>query len=124
LFSEPDFRVPRAFAFPRARRLTESGEFRRVFECSQRLDAPGFSLLARPNRRSGARLGMAIAKRNCPRALDRGRLKRIVRESFRTHYDWLPPLDIVVLATAKARNLENRTLFDALARSWRKLGGH
>jgi ribonuclease P protein component len=43
-----------------------------------------------------ARLGLIIGKRQAKRAVDRNRIKRALRESFRTRYRVLPPLDIVV----------------------------
>lgn len=78
-------------------------------------------MLVRPNTGSGARLGLAIAKKYCPGATDRNRLKRIVRESFRTHHQLLPPVDVIVLSNAKTRLAANSDLFDGLAGSWRKI---
>ncbi len=48
-------------------------------------------------RRGPARLGVVIGKRAVPRAVDRNRLRRIVRESFRQHWQvQLPSVDMTV----------------------------
>ncbi|WP_295444633.1 ribonuclease P protein component [uncultured Thiodictyon sp.] len=109
--------------FPRSRRLVQADQFKQVFEYSARFDGNGFFLLARINKQPKARLGLAISKRSCPRAVDRNRLKRIARASFRLNANTLPAVDIVVLCAPKARHLSNRDLFDGLDRVWRKVIG-
>lgn len=53
-------------------------------------------VFVRPNPVGHARLGMMIPKRVLPRAVDRNRVKRWVREVFRTHQEELGPLDVIV----------------------------
>jgi len=55
-------------------------------------------LLAAPNDLQHARLGLAIAKKHVKRAVDRSRIKRILRETFRARLNSLPALDMVFLA--------------------------
>lgn len=45
-----------------------------------------------------ARLGITVSKRVSKRAVDRNRIKRIVRNSFRQHCRQLPPGDYVIVA--------------------------
>ena len=45
-----------------------------------------------------ARLGLAISKKNAKRAVDRNRIKRLIRESFRQNREKLPGIDLVVMA--------------------------
>ena len=78
-------------------------------------------MLCRPNELGEARLGLAIAKKNCRLAVARNRLKRIIRESFRTHQASLGGLDIVVMNQQGAEALSNRELFDSLAAHWQRL---
>lgn len=77
-----------------------------------------FTVLAVQSETETARLGLVVAKRNARRAVDRNRIKRLVRESFRLHRLELPPLDIVVLARHAARQADNSTLFGSLKRHW------
>ena len=55
------------------------------------------SVLACASNKPGARLGIVAAKRNVKLAVDRNRLKRFVRESFRLQQQQLSGLDLVVL---------------------------
>ena len=79
-------------------------------------------MLYRPNGLNGARLGLAIAKKCARRAVDRNRLKRLVRESFRAHVQSLPGVDIVVLCARGAPALSNQRLFELLERAWAIIG--
>lgn len=92
---------------PRHKRLTQAADFSRVFRRPARRSDDCFSVAAR--RRDGgdaheapARLGLAVSRKALPRAVDRNRVKRIVRESFR-HLRLCPGLDFVVVARAGLR---------------------
>lgn len=68
-----------------------------------------------------ARLGIALTRRLAPRAVDRNRFKRIVRETFRRHPVKALALDCVVAlrapfagAGARAAKAEVAGLFDQL----------
>ena len=78
-------------------------------------------MLYRPSARDSARLGLAVAKKHLKRAVDRNRIKRLVRESFRQQRDLLKGLDIVVLVKPGIETADNRTLLDALDRHWQRL---
>jgi ribonuclease P protein component len=75
------------------------------------------------NDRGHARLGMAVGVRAVPKAVGRNRLRRLIRESFRTHREGLPAVDVVVIARAPAASAPNREIFASLARFWREIGG-
>jgi ribonuclease P protein component len=49
-----------------------------------------------PGRPGLSRIGVAVAKRLAPSAIDRNRLKRLVRETFRKHGAKMAGLDIVI----------------------------
>lgn len=53
---------------------------------------------AESTRTPRARLGITVSKRVSKRAVDRNRIKRIVRNSFRHHCRQLPPGDYVIVA--------------------------
>lgn len=78
-------------------------------------------ILARPNQLSHARVGLVIAKKNVRLAVDRNRVKRTIRESFRLTSASLPDLDIVVLARRGLGELDNRTLQQLVNNSWLRL---
>jgi ribonuclease P protein component len=107
--------------FPRAARLLKASQFRRVFQRARRVYDQNFTILARTNGEQPSRLGLAISKKQARRAVDRNRLKRLVRESFRHHKAALHGLDIVVMARSHALTRSNRELSEALERLWRSL---
>lgn len=75
-------------------------------------------VMARPNQVGHPRLGMVIAKRLLARAVDRNRVKRCVRESFRQVLQELPACDFVVRLIAKpVAGDEARDLSRALKRA-------
>jgi ribonuclease P protein component len=77
-------------------------------------------ILAKPNDRQPSRLGLVVAKKNIPTAVQRNLLKRVVRETFRQHQFEIP-MDIVFLARAGANNLAAKQLTMRLRRSWETL---
>lgn len=82
-------------------RLVAAADFDRVFADNQRAKTDSLVVMARPNAVGHPRLGMVIAKRILPRAVDRNRVKRCVRESFRQAFAQLPACDFVVRLIAK-----------------------
>lgn len=56
-----------------------------------------FSVFATPGSQQQPRLGIVVAKRNVKLAVERNRLKRAIRESFRHQCQQLTGLDIVVV---------------------------
>jgi ribonuclease P protein component len=82
-------------------RLVKPGEFEKVFKDNERARTDSLLVMARPNNLGHARLGMVIAKRLLPRAVDRNRIKRCVRETFRLQRQDLPACDFVVRLIAK-----------------------
>lgn len=83
--------------FSRDDRLRHKPEFDRVFKQAQvRIRRGPLRALALENVTSRPRLGLIVGKRHLPRAVDRNRLKRQIRESFRSQADGLPACDVVV----------------------------
>jgi ribonuclease P protein component len=114
--------IEESHSFPRYIRLLTSRDFQLVFRDNQvRVSDNKWSLLARQNELTHARLGMAISKRVVKTAVERNRIKRIVRESFRHHQQQLAGLDIVVMCRDGVRQANNRELFLSLNRHWQRV---
>ena len=92
---------PPSARFARDARLLKPVEFERVFTENERARTGTLLVMARPNALNHARLGMIIAKRLLPRAVDRNRVRRCVRETFRLQRHALPACDFVVRLIAK-----------------------
>lgn len=109
--------------YPRTCRLTHPREFQRVFErgLHRRFSVQGLLARVRENEVAQARLGFALSKRSLKRAVDRNRIKRLVRESFRLHRHSLPAVDIVVLAQADIAQLDNAVILQQLTLLWQDL---
>jgi ribonuclease P protein component len=101
-------------------RLLKAAEFDRVFKKSVRSSDRFFTVLARPNEMDQPRLGLVISKRKTRLAVNRNRLKRIIRENFRLsgeHYS----VDYVVLASQHGASASNTELFKSLDGHWKKI---
>ncbi|MDT8409040.1 MAG: ribonuclease P protein component [Wenzhouxiangellaceae bacterium] len=68
----------------------------------------------------GPRIGLAIAKRVARRAVDRNRIRRQARETFRLHRHHLPAEDFVVLAKPAAADADKPQLRQALNQLWNR----
>ena len=80
-----------------------------------------FHLRYRANELGGARLGLAISKRVSKRAVERNRIKRLVRESFRRVRHRLPAIDLMVMAREQAAGVPGPELLGELEALWQKL---
>jgi ribonuclease P protein component len=108
--------------FSRRARLSSKAEFSRVFaQPAAKSGDSCFTVLARPNALGYPRLGLAISRKSAPQAVERNRIKRIVRESFRHHQPVLDSLDVVVIGRPQLLQQSNPALFDSLQRHWHRL---
>lgn len=96
-------------AFPRAVRLTSPRDFERALRgATVRKRRGALRLSAVPNRMHTARLGLVVGKRALPKAHERNRAKRVLRETFRRRRTALPAMDIVIQVTGDASNADYR----------------
>lgn len=79
-----------------AKRIRRSQGYKHCLEAKSVADKH-FKLFFIANALPYARLGIIVAKRNLPKAVDRNRAKRVVRDLFRSHGIKQLGLDIVVM---------------------------
>lgn len=111
----------RAAGLPREARLRRAADFAALRHGSGRLGGRCFSVRYRPNELGHARLGLAISKRVSKRAVERNRIKRLLRESFRRVRRQLPSIDLVVMAREQAANLPGPELLAEIDLLWTRL---
>lgn len=105
----------RTFGFRPEQRLRRSRQFDEVFKARQRFDARVFVINYRSNGCGFDRLGLTVSRR-FGGAVQRNRIKRIMREVFRTNPNRSEPtLDLVF--RPKAEFL--RTDYADIERQWR-----
>ena len=75
----------------------------------------------RDNDLGHARLGLAISKRVSKRAVERNRIKRLLRESFRRVRHQLPAVDLMVMAREQAAGVPGMQLLVEIDGLWKKL---
>ena len=104
--------------FPREARLLQKSDYSRVFKQARRSADRNFTVLARRIPGNRARLGLAISKKIARHAVQRNRLKRLIRESFRHNQDALQGLDLVVMGRPGVVERNNEALTASLHRHW------
>lgn len=117
--------APVAAGFSRGLRLVDGKQFSAVFEHKRRLHGAHFNIHVAPNGLCHARIGLAVSRRVSKKAVERNRVKRIIRESFRHHQHQLGAVDYVVIAkvgAAEPAAVPNRALRSELDDSWGKAG--
>ena len=108
--------------FGRDKRLLTPRQFKTVFD-SPTARAPGRNvlLLAHENQLEHPRLGLVIGKKSVKLAVERNRLKRVIRESFRHSQDALAGWDIVVVARKGLADLDNPELFQQFGKLFKRI---
>jgi len=109
------------YQFNRESRLLTPGHFQAVFNKPTRFGSKHFTLLITPNATENNRIGFAIAKKRVKLAVQRNRIKRIVRESFRLNQHKIPKVDIVIMAKTGIESLENKDIQEQIEKIWQKI---
>ncbi len=109
-------------AFSKAQRLLIPREFKAVFDGAvYKASHRSLLLLALPREDGPARLGLVVAKKSARLAVQRNRLKRQLRESFRHHQLALAGLDIIALVKPGLWQLDNRAVRELVDSQWQRL---
>jgi len=102
-------------------RLLTKAAFGGVFRKSVRSADGLFTVLARPHSGQAARLGMAVSVKSAGGAVDRNRVKRLVREKFRMDRPRLPEADIVVMSRPGISAASNARIRESLEGHWKRI---
>jgi ribonuclease P protein component len=109
------------FSFKKTQRLLNASDYKKVFDYNRvKVANSSLLILAKPTDAHPSRLGLVIAKKNIPTAVQRNRIKRAARETFRKK-QFQNPLDVVFLARQGANKLSTQKLTAIIEKSWAKL---
>jgi ribonuclease P protein component len=101
--------------FTKAARLRHRQEFLRAQAQGKRFHTPHFGVTLAPMAEGHPRLGL-VATRRMGKAVQRNRIKRLLREFFRRHQTGLPAFDLVIMAKKGASALGYHQVEEELGR--------
>ncbi|MFZ3184613.1 MAG: ribonuclease P protein component [Pseudomonas sp.] len=108
--------------FCREKRLLTPRQFKAVFDSpSGKVPGKNVLLLARLNDLDHPRLGLVIGKKSVKLSVERNRLKRQIRESYRHSQMALSGWDIVIVARKGLGDLDNTELAQQFGKLWKRL---
>ena len=110
-------RLMGAFSFSKSEKLLNREEFVNLNRSGKRHHTRHFVLIFKKNGLSFARLGITVSKKT-GNAVQRNRIKRLIREFFRLHRDQFPKgFDIVIAAKRHAISINYSDLTEELSES-------
>lgn len=87
---------PIKFNFPGDLTIRKSSEFKEIFDKGNRLRTENYTLVFAPNSLGSPRLGLVVGK-TCGNAVERNRIKRVLREVFRRNKSLFDSLDVLII---------------------------
>jgi ribonuclease P protein component len=109
------------FGLPPVARLRRAADFAALRHAPGRLDTRYFLIRYRPSDGELCRMGLAVSRRVSKRAVDRNRIKRVARESFRHARARIPALDVMLIARQPAASVTTALLRNDLDAAWPRL---
>ncbi|MFH0787668.1 MAG: ribonuclease P protein component [Pseudomonadota bacterium] len=104
----------KSFTLPKEERVLKRKDFLRRPLTVKKMVFPHFLVFIKPNNLGKTRLGLTVGK-NRGGAVQRNRIKRLLREFFRRSKDKFPPSrDIIIIALKGSDPLTYRQIFEEL----------
>ncbi|MBQ0712458.1 MAG: ribonuclease P protein component [Porticoccus sp.] len=117
----PEQNMPE-LTYCRNKRLLTARSYQAVFgDTCYKVAHPNLLLLARPNQLSHPRLGLVVAKKHIRHAVNRNRVKRVVRDTFRLVQHQLNSVDVVFLVRPGMDKLSPQEQTELLENTWQRL---
>lgn len=107
--------------FAKETRLRSRENFQQVYKKAKRFRYDGLTALVCKNELTYSRIGISIPKRQIRRAVDRNRIKRVIRENFRNRQKESSNIDVVFLIHASLLGLSNTEINACLEWLWSKV---
>lgn len=113
--------IKNRYSFPPSDRLRKRGEYLRLQKTENRYSCRAFLVVWEPNSVGFPRLGITASKKvGC--SVVRNRIKRNVREIFRTSNSLIPPVDLNVIARSGAKEMEHQHFKAELLKAFSRIG--
>lgn len=106
---------------PPSARLRRASDFAALRDAEGRWQGEHFLIRWTATSRGCPRLGLAVSRKVSKRAVERNRIKRAIRESFRVQRENLRAVDVLVIARISAASADNAALRGDLEGAWQKL---
>lgn len=114
----------KAFGFLSKQHIRHASEFDAIFKRGKRVSSGCFVLRYLKIERDYSRLGMVISKRQCALAVNRNRIKRVIREQFRLKQHALQGIDLVVLLKSSTKKIRDQEQAEWLEKLFSQLIVH
>ncbi len=88
--------------------IRHASEFDIVFKQGKRLTEACFVFHYVKTERDYPRLGMVVSKKNCALAVNRNRIKRVIREQFRLNQQAFSGIDLVVALKSPIKTMSDQ----------------
>ncbi len=103
-------------------KLRAPSSFQKVYKNAQRFRFKGLNLLVCKNELPYSRIGIVISKKQIPKAVDRNRIRRVVREYFRVNQHELAIcFDFIFVVYSELEGVSNLEITKCLEVLWTKL---
>jgi ribonuclease P protein component len=110
-----------SFRFRSNQRVLKSKDFRKISQVGTRVFVKDFLAVVSNAHTDIGRIGITVSKKCSKKAVERNRIKRLVRESYRLNADCLQTKDVVVIAKVHTSEKPNPVLSSELNRLWKKV---
>ncbi len=106
--------------FTKQHRLLNSAAFKRVFQKRKKISRKNGGLYLARNDLHFSRLGITVSKKVSRKAVQRNRIKRLVREYFRHNQESLSGYDVIFNAYPGCAELNNSEINRLLDTLWQR----
>jgi ribonuclease P protein component len=109
-------------SFAKKYRIVKPAQYKFIFNKPKRVIDNNFIVIAKNNKENFPRLGLAISKKSIKLAVQRNRIKRLIREYFRQELITTDQcIDFVVMAKNNIHLNSNEKLLYSLNKNFKKL---